>query len=306
MIVSTTRRLRKLGQALSLGFAVLYAIVPNAASAKNRNLYDVRWVLGEAALPAEPIWVKEQAPLLEAKLWPTALYLTDQPVIAEDGRALLPAGTQVIGLKGIFPVVCNLRKGTDKAHLNARERVCLVDKDSDGVFESWFSENSGGEWWFVLESMGLPYFNRVREVALTAIDPKQMHNPPMLRLHYQRIMDEGNSFQRALDKAFFVEETFGTRVRFHIEAGDGRFLPIFGQLCREPELTSLCASGTFPASTEILSADITILERRKEDLLIRVNSNFKPLVLRFTKMDDDTYVRTGDFFIVDEEGKESK
>ncbi|MFM5953228.1 MAG: hypothetical protein ACKOPE_02855 [Novosphingobium sp.] len=236
--------------------------------------YALYWTIGETAVREGDFWVKEQEAIVETRLWPVALYVTDKPVTGNDGSLLAPSGTQFLRVTGDRLLVCTQVKTT--TGLSKSKRVCLADMDGDGTIDSSFAKGLGGTSWIAFsgrfsESKAQP----VSGVTLRELSPQAMTGAPFAAFHYQRILDGGLQIP--------LTQEGGNMVRFHFKVGktetESRTWVV--RECREPGQPSFCTSANFPSHMSIAGLDLELLERRKEDIRMRMIQPFHGQRVRF-------------------------
>jgi hypothetical protein len=241
------------------------------------NGYVLAWTFEPHAVPAEPLWVKEQAQIVETRLLPTALYGVDADVKDAKGQLLIAAGGQLAGLKADKLIACTVPKAA--TGLAKSNRVCLVDSDGDMKVARYFTRGGGGDYWFTLEDELPSTLNAVAApLALVTLDPKAMIGAPLVSLHYQRILDGGIQIP--------LTQEGGNMVRFHLKVGAGKRREWMIRECRAPVLPSMCTSTHFPSTLKLAGLELEVLERRKEDIKVRVIAPFGGIAVKFREIDD--------------------
>lgn len=235
--------------------------------------------------PLEPFWVEEQGVVAEARLFPTRLLAATQDVLADNDRMLLPEGAQLWPLRGDLRVYCNLEKTEDRAYRSGRKRVCVVDEDADGVFDTYFERGVNGPRSIALYADIKTNRKPVRAFTFEELQPSDAKNAPYASLHYQRFVDSGNWFQATLDAAAGNAQPDGSFIRFHVKIGresegDRYWLaPGCGPI--NPARTQLfCTSGALPSELVFWGMRLRILERRDEALKFQILSGFDPAGFR--------------------------
>lgn len=260
---------------LALGVSFFSAASAGGDEAVDRgDGYALYWTIDETPLRAGDFWVKEQESIVETRLWPVALYTTDSPVSAADGSLLLPAGAQLVRVTGERFLVCTQQKTA--TGLSKSKRVCLVDMNGDGNVDSSFSKGLGGVSWIAFS--GTYSGNKaqlVSGVTLRELAPRDMVGAPYISFHYQRILDGGLQIP--------LTQEGGNLVRFHFKVGktekERRTWVV--RECREPGLPNFCASANFSSHMTIAGLDLELLERRKEDIRMRMVRPFQGHRVRF-------------------------
>jgi hypothetical protein len=239
--------------------------------------YALAWTIGSHEMRGEPFWVKEQGEVVQARLLPVGLFQTTADILDDGGKLFVPRGTQMVLVSASRKVVCNVNmasSGTAKSR-----RVCLVDSDSDGNFDQSFSDGKGGDYWMTLEGdLAEEKMSPVGEVTLQAMKPEEMTDAPYISFHYQRILDGGLQIP--------LTQEGGDMVRFHFKVGREKRREWMVKECRSPEKPSQCASANFPSRLTIAGLELELLERRKEDVLMRVITPFGGQKVKFREIND--------------------
>lgn len=236
--------------------------------------YALYWTIGETPVRDGDFWVREQESIVETRLWPVGLYTSDKPVNGADGAVLVPAGAQFVRVTGDRLLVCTQARTT--TGLSKSKRVCLADMDGDGTIDASFAKGLGGTSWIVFsgkfsESKAQP----ISGVTLRELSPQEMNEAPYVSFHYQRILDGGLQFP--------LTQEGGNMVRFHFRVGktEKDYRTWVVRECREPGQPSFCASASFPSHMTIAGLDLELLERRKEDIRMRMIQPFRGQRVRF-------------------------
>lgn len=263
------------GITLALGVSLCSTTsASGAVEVDHGDHYALYWTIGESPVRAGDFWVKEQESIVETRLWPVALYTTDNPIIAADGSLLLPAGAQLVRVSGDRLLICTHQKTA--AGVSKSKRVCLVDANGDGTVDASFVKGLGGTGWIAFsgtysDSKTQP----VSGITLRELAPREMAGAPYISFHYQRILDGGLQIP--------LTQEGGNMVRFHFKVGktekESRTWVV--RECREPGLPSFCASANFPSHMTIGGLDLELLERRKEDIRMRMVQSFQRQPVRF-------------------------
>lgn len=263
------------GITLALGLSLCSAASAGGDLEVDRgDRYALYWTIAESPVRAGDFWVKEQEAIVETRLWPVALYTTDSIINAADGTLLVPAGAQLVRVTGDRLLVCTQQK--TMTGVSKSKRVCLVDTNGDGSVDASFSKGLGGTGWIAFsgtysDSKAQP----VSGVTLRELDPREMVGAPYISFHYQRILDGGLQIP--------LTQEGGNMVRFHFKVGrtekESRTWVV--RECREPGLPNFCASANLPSHMKIAGLDLELLERRKEDIRMRMVQSFQGERVRF-------------------------
>jgi hypothetical protein len=267
---------------------LLFMTPASAALISDPDYYILYWTVGPAQLPQEPFWVREQGKVVETRLWPTELYRTTYEVRSADGRKLLPAGAQVARLHARLFIVCNLVDIQVQGYSGANKRDCLVDENGDAKLDSYFERGSGGGSWYDLSGKLPKKRLPLDRAPIERVDPKQFVGSPYLALHYERYLDKGNALQRVLEKKPLggsVPE-LDNKIRFHFLIGREQKRDWFYRGCEDRTEPYTCADGVLPSSYMFFGMKIEILQRKGEDLLFKVDSNFEPQTVRILTLTD--------------------
>ncbi len=260
-----------------LSLSILAGLAQGANADDTAPDYALHWVVGETDAMAEPAWFKKTKVIVETRLWPTKLYVADAAIQSVDGTALFPKGGQLVQLTSDKFTVCNIPKSEAKQYLSAKKRVCLVDEDGDQRPDTWFSKSSGSYWWFALSGDYPSKREKLGEVSLSEADPQSMKGAPHMSFHFGRFLDKGNFFQSVLDgdRSFSKSVDADSLAQFFFRVGREKRREGMYRLCSDPTPPSVCTSGELPSIFSILGLELEILERRKENALIKVSKGFE-------------------------------
>jgi hypothetical protein len=126
--------------------------------------------------------------------------------------------------------------------------------------------------------------------GVQTIPATEIRDGPVLSFHYQRILDGGVTLPllNALDGKNVV--------RFHFKvAGEGETKRWIVRDCRSPTLPSFCASAIFPSQFRLGGLIVDLLERRGEDIKMRVAAPFDGTAVFF--QDSGTQYNEGEMFL---------
>lgn len=263
----------------SLGLAAASAAPAHAQEGRVSGPYVLSWDIAPHEVPPEPFWVKEQAEVVSTRLLPRELLAPATDVVDAKGKLQVPAGHHMVAVSSPYPLVCNVNPAaTGRAK---SKRICLLDTDADGLFETAFSNGKGGRYWMTLEDdLEDEKQYPVTPVAMNALDPADMDDAPYISFHYQRILDGGLTLP--------LTQEGGNVVRFHFKVGverEGKREWMVRE-CRSPEAPSQCASANFPSELAIAGLKLKLLDRRKEDVLVQIVEPFGGQPVRFTEIYD--------------------
>jgi hypothetical protein len=229
--------------------------------------YELTWTIGAQSYRQEEHWVSEQGAIVEARLLPTNLYVPEGPVLAENGAAVMAAGEQLAGLYSARRAACNVWRG-QAGTVSSRNWVCLVDTDGDGRFDGYFQRGGMGDFHLLMLEGEMPERLRpLRPAAYRELPATQLERAPYLSFHYERILD---SRARALLDA----DGGANMIRFHFRVGGRDRQTLLARDCASEEWPSYCADLAFPSRFRFAGLVLDLLERRGEELRIRVASPF--------------------------------
>lgn len=262
-----------------VGVATYLAAPGHAQEQRVSGPYVLSWDIASHEVPSEPFWVKEQGEVVSTRLLPRELLAPVSDVMDEKGKLQVPAGHHMVAVSAPYALVCNVNSAASGQAKS--KRVCLLDTDRDGLFETAFSTGKGGRYWMTLEDdLEDEKQYAVTPVAMQALDPATMEGAPSISFHYQRILDGGLTLP--------LTQEGGDVVRFHFKVGEEREgkREWMVKECRDPEGPSQCASANFPSVLQIAGLKLNLLERRKEDVLVQIVEPFGGQPVRFTEIHD--------------------
>lgn len=241
-------------------------ILASGAVAGAPNDYHLVWRIAEPSAQKGANWYREQSELSFANLRPDGLSAASGEIRTPDGKLVAPAGLQFYLMSAPRPLVCSLEKGAEGS-VSASRRVCLVDGNDDGQVDAFFTRGHDREW-FMLNGRLPARLDPIAPIRLTDLAPDRATRKPYLSFHYQRYLDGGLTLP--------IQADGKDAIRFHFKISER---PRKGTMwlvknCMVPTLPSYCARGPAPTSFAFAGLNLKILERRKEDLLIDVTSNF--------------------------------
>jgi len=239
--------------------------------------FALSWTVASHPVSGDDAWIKEQAAIVETRLVPTGLFVAEADVKDGTGKLLVPAGAQLLRLDARHAIACTIvRTATGLA---MSKRVCLVDRDDDKMYESSFTRGRGGDYWMTLEGqLSRETLRPIAAAALRAIDPATMAEAPYASFHYQRILDGGFKLP--------IGQEGGNMVRFHLKVGTEKRREWMIRECRDPKVPSLCTSANFPSHFALAGLELDVLERRGEDIRVRVTHAFGGQAIKFREIND--------------------
>ncbi|ATW03593.1 hypothetical protein [Sphingorhabdus sp. YGSMI21] len=134
--------------ALSLGSFSAPAIANNASM-------QVDWSIVKGNWPKIQSVSGKTKVDLSVEMHPTRLLVAERDIVGVDGRKLLPAGSQLYGMAGKTTALCS-QSPASELYMGSKSRVCLIDKDNDGVVDHSFLAGFGKNWlakrpgWWIL------------------------------------------------------------------------------------------------------------------------------------------------------------
>jgi hypothetical protein len=216
---------------------LLIAVAASPANAANEVDYQVAWRLGPVERVGLSQWVKRNETIYSVSLVPERLFQTTEAVRSADGMLLLNSGMQLVGMDSRTAMVCSLFRGLSPSLAEAN-RICLIDGDRDGRFESFLTKGFkpglyGGEG----QLFGLAgKFAEVRPmppITLTVIESNAFTNSPKMKVVYKTISD-GN-------RNTLIYTHLGSLITLPNECptfiSDGAGDLAVGQVCRMPGAT---------------------------------------------------------------------
>jgi hypothetical protein len=256
----------KAAKALSAGLALAGVVVSPAASAASVKEYQVAWEIAPIRTAESDLWVRPGNEIFRAKLIPTKLFRPKGEIRSFDGvLLLLGPGNQLVEMDYSKPMVCTLERGPEGTQ-SFSNRVCLLDDNRDGRFESYFLTGLGKAlltsdfMWFAMNAKIGRSFKALGDVKLQEIDKNLLENSPNLILKYISISDGS---QRISLQAYI--ERFGPFQAFcdaYVAEGNVR-------LAEHPKCD-------FPG------AEVRLTGREGEALRFRVQNNQSPTNIRFS------------------------
>jgi hypothetical protein len=256
----------------------------------NARSFELQWVFEPPALPNGDFWVPRRGTVIETRLLPTELYVTDDRVTAADGTILMGVGQQLIKLNARQPTACSMFRGrTGRVVIR---RVCLVDTDNDGRYDSYF-ERALSTSNFLVEWTGhIPEnMDRIAATGLRTIPSAEMTDAPIIRLLNLGFYDGGPS---APVTAAGVPRNV---INFGFEAGTARQQVRVGDDCMSDFHPDYCASSAFPSQFRLAGLVLDLLERRGQEVRLRVAAPFDRVTVRIADLSDGRYA-SGQLFLV--------
>lgn len=224
--------------------------------------YQIAWKLGPS--PTKPGgWVQKNNEVVRTRMLPERLFVAAADVRSASGELLVPKGMQLLGMDFSRPLVCSVAKGP-AASRAASKRVCLLDEDGDGDFDSWFDRVMGRStfrsdgFWFIMNQTLDANRAPLAPVTLTAVPSDQFDQKLDFELRYQSISDRSRV------------TTFSVKV-----GGSFYILPCGAYIPEGP------ASAAALSGCEVAGVTMNLAGRRKDELLIRLAGDFADQRVRF-------------------------
>ncbi len=157
--------------------------------------YQIVWRLGDAVVPKKNELVKPFKPIYSVPLLPQRLFLTEDKIATREDVTLLAANTQLVVMESKLLIACSLSRGP-KGSIAEKNRVCLIDENSDGEFDNYFlrafrsSLYSGEGHKFALAGRFENAFKPITLGTIKEIDPKSFSNADMLKIYFANISDK--------------------------------------------------------------------------------------------------------------------
>jgi hypothetical protein len=245
----------------------LIAVGPAAAQGEPSDRhYELTWTIGAQTYPQGDHWVREQGAIIEARLLPANLYVPDGPAFAENGTPVMGSGEQLAGLYSSKLAACNTWRGS-AGTVSSRDWVCLVDSDRDGRFDGYFQHGGNTAQLLTLEGEMPERLRPLRPVAYRELPATQFERAPYFKFHYQRILDSRMTVPVRIDQGMNM-------IRFNFTVGT-RDEPIaLERDCASGLWPSYCRDLSFPGQFRFAGLVLDVLERRGEDLRVRVAQPF--------------------------------
>lgn len=257
-----------------LAFALSAGEGRAAPGTLNAQSFELQWVLEPNVVSTGDAWVGRHRVVVATRLLPTGLFVANAPVTAADGTILMGVGQQLVKLHARQLTACNLSRGMTGRVVN--KRVCLIDTDNDGTFDSYFERGSNPSNFFLEWTGHIPEtLDRIAAPSFRTAPAAEMTDAPAIRLLFARILDGGLRLPITLrhdgrNLAIFFFE-FGGRTT--------RIVPIDDD-CHEGDVQGLCASSIFPSQLRFAGLVVDLLERRNEDVRMRVRAPFDRVTVR--------------------------
>lgn len=262
---------------LAASGAAVAALLAAPAHAQLSGPYELSWDIVPTDVPAQDFWVKEQGVVVETRLRPRGLFAPKADILDKAGVLQVTKGTQMVLVHAAYPMACNVNKAA--SGLARSKRVCVIDSDGDGAMDTGFTTGSGGDYWMTLEGdLAKVKAFPIAPAPMDTLDPATMVDAPFFSLNYQRILDGGIQIP--------LTQEGGNMVRFHFKVGRDKRREWMIRECREATLPSQCASAAFPSVLAIAGLELELLERRKEDVRMRIVKPFGGQPVRFTEIHD--------------------
>lgn len=171
----------------------------NAFAADGWLDYQAVWQLGTLEKASQAGWVKPGKEIYRIPLLPVRLFEVPETISISGGSVLLSKGSQLILMESKKYIACSLERGS-KNTLSEKNRVCLIDSDLDGVFDSYLLRSFragfyGGEGQnYALAGKFNEDIRSIGSIKLLEIDPKLYLRAPHILLTFGSISDKSQSF----------------------------------------------------------------------------------------------------------------
>ena len=182
----------KIGSIRAIWLLVMVLIAafgfPGAASAAGES-YFVAWRVVPQELSSASQWVKPYTAITGARLLPYKLYVVDADIVGADGKTVMAAGSELIGLVSKAKIGCTITPPVNKG-LNAvifvgvARYVCLLDADADGHFDHYFRSGTPTVGIFAGSGRVPAILFDIRPAAYAERPPETATTPPKVYLQY--------------------------------------------------------------------------------------------------------------------------
>lgn len=261
--------LRRLARAVSS--ALVFVAVPVVAQiplvrsvpASPPDEYQIAWKLAPATSVASEAWVRKNRDVVRTRMLPERLFAAGADIRSATGELLVPKDMQLLGMDYRRAMVCSVAVGPVGSR-TAGKRVCLLDEDGNGSFDSFFDRTMGRStfntdgYWFIMNQPLDTGRAPVGAVTLVPIASERFDQKLELSLRYASISDRAQAtfFRARTGNAFFSVPCNA----YWPETGTA---PVGGQAC------------------EVAGMTITLAGRRKDELLMRLSGSFADQPVRF-------------------------
>jgi len=134
-------RLNSILQVCLAGFALGEAATADASPGR-KDALQIDWEIPQGAFAPEKLQAEKRGVSFTFNLVPAHLLVTDQVVTTVDGQAVLPSGAQLYRMVGPKLLACS-QDQFPAGQLGTGNRVCVLDEDGDGRFDSYFLRSMG-------------------------------------------------------------------------------------------------------------------------------------------------------------------
>jgi hypothetical protein len=162
---------------------------PSSGGPGARHYYSAVWLVVPDR-PMEPTkWVGPNRAITSARLLPPRLFRNEADVKTSDGKLLVPAGMNLIGLNSQTVVACASEPKGDRGlaaawWLGTNRFICLVDENRDRRFESYFSLRTGPQNLITGTGRIPATLNPVAPAAYVEQSPLTFTNAPRIYISY--------------------------------------------------------------------------------------------------------------------------
>jgi hypothetical protein len=226
--------------------------VPAAAVAAGRDI-DTVWVIKSVEAPSGVRSVRSGENVLKQPLVPEGLVvLSSAAITTKNGKTTIPTGSRLIKARADVPVYCDVnahKAGAAEMLLigSITERTaCLIDTNSDGAFDGYFGNKVQFEGFPIARGKYPKTPDPIRPLPYQPADPGQLARDYQVAIQYQG----GAAF-----------------------SGKHLFRVTFEGPKDKSALTQWSAvpGKALPRSTEILGAQLTLIENSGPGIRLRID-----------------------------------
>lgn len=157
----------------------------SAGAPDAQPIYRLVWNIAPQNPMAEAREIAPGGAVARLKLTPPALFSAPRDIVDEKGEVLVAAGMQLVGLKSDAVIACTIHSvpkpgGQALLFLGALKRVCLIDADRDGAFETRFLRATNAPAFFLLRGRLSDRQQPILPIRLTRLDPEDIYRGPRI------------------------------------------------------------------------------------------------------------------------------
>jgi hypothetical protein len=240
----------------------IFAPIPLlAADPPQRIGFGTVWYIEPGPVADPPAPLKERDAFFEAKVFPHKMYVAEAALSIVSGKGQIAVGEELVGLAGKLNIGCTKRpstfSGADALLLKAKTvHICLLDRDSDGRFDTQFAIKSLATIFLRIEGVVPDNATAIAPIPYHSGDPKMMTDLPTFRLFY----GAHHSWVKEFSIGFGVSSPFVSTV------GDG----YTGYSFKDKEI---------PLSLELFGGKFRIEEMVKGRIRVKIEQSPKKLAL---------------------------